>query len=275
MKASPQTPWESGCALVTGASRGIGASIAVGLAEDGWPVGVNFRADEAGAAETVARIDANGGQALAVRGDVSDPDSVEELFTTLEERFGRVLALVNNAGMRRDQQTAMLQDEDWSAVVDVNMSAAFRTIHRAIGKMILARFGRIINVSSISAGSPLPGQVAYAASKAGLEAMTKTVAVEIARRGVTVNAVAPGLVHTELTADIDPRFTARVPIKRAASTEEVASCARFLASPAASYVCGATLVVDGGLTAGMTLSRDSNAKPQAKAEARAEPAQAV
>jgi 3-oxoacyl-[acyl-carrier protein] reductase len=274
MKVSPETPWESGCALVTGASRGIGAAIALALAEQGWPVAINFRADETGASEIVARIEANGGRALAVRGDVSDPDSVDAVFTTLEESFGRVLVLVNNAGTRRDQLMAMLPDEDWSTVLDVNMSAAFRTMRRAIGPMIRAKFGRIINVSSISAGMPLPGQLSYAASKAGLEAMTRTAAVEVARKGVTVNAIAPGLVETELTVDIDPRFRLRVPARRAGLPEEIAWCARFLASPGASYVTGSTLVVDGGLTAGMTIDRSSNGKDRqsnGKVEAAAEP----
>lgn len=277
MKASPETPWESGCALVTGASRGIGAAIALGLAEDGWPVGINYRADETRASEIVTRIDENGGRALAVRGDVSEPRSVDELFKSLEETFGRVLVLVNNAGIRRDQQTAMLSDEDWSSVLDVNMSAVFRTMRRAIGPMIRARFGRIINMSSISAGLPAPGQVSYAASKAGLEGMTRTVAVEVARRGVTVNALAPGLVDTELTADLSPSWNKRVPMLRPGSPEEVAACARFLASPAASYVSGATLVVDGALTAGMTIDRGSNGKPDARAavQARAETVKAT
>jgi 3-oxoacyl-[acyl-carrier protein] reductase len=272
MKLSQETPWESGCALVTGASRGIGRAIALGLAEDGWPVGINFRADEVRAAEIVARIDANGGRALAVRGDVSDRDSVDEVFASLEALFGPVLVLVNNAGVRRDWQTGMLSDEDWSAVVDLNMSAVFKTTRRAIAHMLRARFGRIINISSISAAMPLPGQVSYAASKAGVEGMTRTVAAEVARKGVTVNAVAPGLVDTALTADLGPSLLRKMPMRRAGSPEEIAACARFLASPEASYVTGSTIVVDGGLTAGLTLDRWSDkAEIGAAAQALAEP----
>jgi 3-oxoacyl-[acyl-carrier protein] reductase len=251
--ATGDAPWEHGCALVTGATRGIGAAVATALAEDGWPVGINFRTDEVGAAELVGRIAKNGGRAVAVGGDVSDPDAIESIFTTLEERFGRVLVLVNNAGVRRDKLTPMLTDEDWSGVVDVNMAAAFKTMRRALGPMLRARFGRVVNVSSVSAERPLPGQLSYAASKAGLEAMTRTAAVEVARRGVTVNAIAPGLIETDFTADMNPLWTQGIPLKRAGSTEEVAACVRFLASPAASYVTGTTLVVDGGLTAGTSV----------------------
>jgi 3-oxoacyl-[acyl-carrier protein] reductase len=253
VKASQERPWESGCALVTGASRGIGAAIAVALATEGWPVGVNYRSDEQGAADVVAQIEASGGQAVAVQGDVADGADVERIFTTLEESFDRVLVLVNNAGVRRDQLAATLSEEDWSAVIDVNMSAAYRTMRRALGPMVRARFGRVVNISSVAAAQPLPGQLSYAASKAGIEAMTRTAAVEVARRGVTVNAVAPGLVQTDMTAGLDERFTVGIPMRRAASPGEIASCVRFLVSRTASYVTGATLVADGGLSAGISV----------------------
>jgi 3-oxoacyl-[acyl-carrier protein] reductase len=253
MRVSHDRPWEDGCALVTGASRGIGAAIAAALAAEGWPVGVNFRSDEAAAADVVAGIEADGGRALAVRGDVSDAAAVEAVFTTLEQAFGRVLVLVNNAGSRRDHLTAMLSEDDWAGVIDTNMSAAYRTMHRALGPMVRARYGRVVNISSISATRPLPGQISYAASKAGLEAMTRTAAVEVARRGITVNAIAPGLVQTDMTADLDPRFTAGIPMRRAASAGEIASCVRFLASAGASYITGTTITVDGGLTAGISI----------------------
>lgn len=240
-----------GCALVTGASRGIGAAIARALAAEGWPVGVNFRTDEEGAAQVVSEIDAAGGRALAVRGDIADPDAVESVFAELEQRFGAVLVLVNNAGVRADGLSMQLDDDEWEHVLATNLSGAFRTTRRALKGMMRARHGRVINIASVVGGvRGNAGQANYAASKAGLVGFTRTVAAEVARRGVTVNAVAPGLVETELTEGIDQqRFLDAVPARRAGTVDEVAACVRFLASDAASYVTGTTLTVDGGLTA--------------------------
>lgn len=240
-----------GCALVTGASRGIGAAIARALAAEGWPVGVNFRTDEEGAAQVVSEIDAAGGRALAVRGDIADPDAVESVFAELEQRFGAVLVLVNNAGVRADGLSMQLDDDEWEHVLATNLSGAFRTTRRALKGMMRARHGRVINIASVVGGvRGNAGQANYAASKAGLVGFTRTVAAEVARRGVTVNAVAPGLVETELTEGIDQqRFLDAVPARRAGTVDEVAACVRFLASDEASYVTGTTLTVDGGLTA--------------------------
>ncbi len=239
-----------GAALVTGSSRGLGAAIARALASDGWPVGVNFRSDREGAARVAAEVELGGGQADLVEGDVADPVAVERMFTRLEQRFGPVLVLVNNAGVRADGLSPHLEDEQWEQVLAVNLSGAFRTTRRALRGMLRARHGRIVNVASVVGVRANPGQANYAASKAGLIGFTRTVAAEVARRGVTVNAVAPGLVETELSAGIDAeRFLANVPARRAGTPEEIAACVRFLASDAASYVTGATLTVDGGLTA--------------------------
>jgi 3-oxoacyl-[acyl-carrier protein] reductase len=240
-----------GCALVTGASRGIGAGIARALAAEGWPVGVNFRSDEEGAASVVQEIESAGGQALAVQGDVVDPDAVESIFGELETRFGPVLVLVNNAGTRADGLSMQLDDDEWEHVLATNLSGAFRTTRRALKGMMRARHGRVVNIASVVGGvRGNAGQANYAASKAGLVGLTRTVAAEVARRGVTVNAVAPGLVETELTEGIDQqRFLENVPARRAGSAEEVAACVRFLASDEASYVTGTVLTVDGGLTA--------------------------
>jgi len=238
-----------GCALVTGASRGIGAAIAAALAADGWPVGVNFRSSEAAAAETVVRIEEAGGRALALGADVTAPEQVEQLFTTLEQQYGRVLVLVNNAGLRSDNLALSLSDEDWSEVIDTNLSAAFRTTRHALRGMIRERFGRVINIASVIGPRANPGQANYAAAKAGLIGMTRTVAVEVARRGVTVNAIAPGLIDTDMTADLDGELLSAVPARRAGRPEEVAACASFLASEQAGYVTGSTLYVDGGLAA--------------------------
>ena len=238
-----------GAALVTGATRGIGAAIATTLASEGWPIGVNFRSDAAGAERVVAAIEQHGGQALAVQGDVSDASAADRLFAQVEERFGPVMVLVNNAGVTADNLSPQIDDEDWQLVLDTNLSGAFRLIRRALRPMMRARFGRVINIASVVGQRANPGQANYAASKAGLIGLTKTVAAEVARRGVTVNAVAPGLVRTELAAGVDEqRFFDAVPARRAGTPEEVAACVRFLASEEASYVTGSTLTVDGGLT---------------------------
>ena len=234
--------------MVTGASRGIGAATALALAADGWPVRVNYREDEAGARGVVARIEAAGGSAEACRGDVADSAAVEQLLAA-DER-GPVLVLVNNAGLRRDGLAPQLGDEDWARVLDVNLSGVFRATRAALPPMLRARFGRIVNVASVVGMRANAGQSNYAAAKAGTIGMTKTVAAEVARRGVTVNAVAPGFVETKLTEGvIDERLAAAIPARRPGRPEEVAACIRFLASPEASYVTGTTLTVDGGLSA--------------------------
>jgi 3-oxoacyl-[acyl-carrier protein] reductase len=243
-------PWGEGCALVTGASRGIGAAIARALAEDGWPVGVNYRADETAARELVSEIEAAGGRAVALEADVTDPASPDRLWTELESSFGvPVLVLVNNAGVTRDDLAAALGEEEWSEVLEIDLTAAFRLTRRALRGMLRARSGRIVNISSVAGLRANPGQANYAAAKAGLIALTKTVAVEVARRGVTVNAVAPGLIETDMTATISDEVLALIPARRKGTPEEVAACVRFLVSAQASYVTGAVLSVDGGLAA--------------------------
>ena len=239
-----------GSALVTGASRGIGAAIAKALAREGWPVGVNYRSDEDAANAVVEEIVQAGGRATALQGDVADPDTPDALFTALEEEFGPVLVLVNNAGVRADGLAPMIDNDDWDRVVNTNLSAAFRLTRRALRPMIRSRYGRVVNIASIvGAVRGNAGQANYAASKAGLVAMTRTVAAEVARRGVTVNAVAPGLIETDMTEGLGENLLEHVPARRAGTPDEVAECVRFLASDGAGYVTGVCLTVDGGLTA--------------------------
>jgi 3-oxoacyl-[acyl-carrier protein] reductase len=238
-----------GCALVTGASRGIGAAVAAALAEDGWPVGLGYRSGADGAQRVADKIAAGGGTAMPVPGDVSDPDAVEGVFSALESAFGPVLVLVNNAGVRADGLAVQLDDDEWSRVLDTNLSAAFRLTRRAVRGMIRQRFGRVVNVASAVGPKANAGQANYAASKAGLIGLTRTVAVEVARRGVTVNAVAPGFIETDMTEGLPPDLLNAVPARRAGSPQDVADCVRFLASDQAGYVTGTTLTVDGGLSA--------------------------
>ena len=240
----------AGSALVTGASRGIGAAIARALARDGWPVGVNYHSRADDADQVVGQIERDGGKAVALAGDVADPATPDRLFESLESQFdGPVLVLVNNAGVSRDDLTPSLGDEQWDEVIDTDLTAAFRLTRRALRPMLRARAGRIVNISSVVGLRANPGQANYAAAKAGLIALTKTAAVEVARRGVTVNAVAPGWIDTDMTAGVAGELLAAVPARRAGTPEEVAACVRFLASAEASYVTGAVLSVDGGLAA--------------------------
>jgi 3-oxoacyl-[acyl-carrier protein] reductase len=238
-----------GCALVTGAARGIGAATARALADAGWPVAVNYRTDSEGAEAVAGEIEAGGGRGLAVEADLTDPAAIDALFGAVESDLGPVMVLVNNAGTRADGLSPQLGDDEWETVIETNLSAAFRATRRALRPMLRARFGRIVNVASIVGMRANAGQANYAASKAGLIGLTRTVAVEVARRGVTVNAVAPGFVETRLTEGVGNGLVEAIPARRVGTPEEIAACVRFLASPEASYVTGTTLTVDGGLSA--------------------------
>ena len=238
-----------GCALITGGARGIGAASATALAADDWPVAINYRSDTDGAEAVAESIREAGGRAETIQADVRDPEAVGALFKQLEERLGPVLVLVNNAGVRADGLAPQLGDDEWERVLDTNLSAAFRATRRALKPMLRARFGRVINIASVVGLRANAGQANYAASKAGLIGFTKTVAVEVARRGVTVNAVAPGFVETQLTDGVGNGLLESIPARRAGTAEEIASCVRFLASEDASYITGTTLTVDGGLSA--------------------------
>jgi 3-oxoacyl-[acyl-carrier protein] reductase len=247
--AEAQRRPEGSCALVTGASRGIGAAIAIALAADGWPVAVNYNSSAEGAAATVAAIEAAGGRALAIQGDVADPAVPAQLIEAVHNQLGPLAVLVNNAGVRADGLALSLSDEDWQRVLDANLGSTYRLTRGALREMIRARFGRVVNIASVIGPRANAGQANYAASKAAVIAFTKTAAVEVARRGVTVNAVAPGLIATDMTQEIPSTLSERVPAQRPGRPEEVAAAVAFLASERASYITATTLYVDGGLSA--------------------------
>jgi 3-oxoacyl-[acyl-carrier protein] reductase len=240
---------DNAVALVTGASKGIGSAIAKALAADGWHVAVNYRSDDIGAKATVAAIEGAGGIAAALHGDVAN-GAPDQLFADAEEALaGSVLALVNNAGVRADNLAIQIEDEDWDTVLNTNLSAAFRLTKRSLKPMLRARYGRIVNVASVVGPRANAGQANYAAAKSGLIGFTKTVSHEVARRGITVNAVAPGFIETDMTKDLLADVVKAIPARRAGQPEEVAAAVRFLASDDAAYVTGTTLFVDGGMSA--------------------------
>jgi 3-oxoacyl-[acyl-carrier protein] reductase len=241
---------ENAAALVTGASKGIGAAIARALAADGWNVVVNYRSDEAGAKATAEAIETDGGKAVVLHGDVSNGDSKGFLKSAEDAIGGPVLALVNNAGVARDGLALQLSDDDWDTVIATNLSPAFRLTRDALRSMMKARYGRVVNIASVVGPRANVGQSNYAAAKAGLIGMTKTIAAEVARRGVTVNAVAPGFIATDMTAELaTDEIVKAIPARRQGTPEEVAAAVRFLASDDAGYVTGTTLYVDGGMSA--------------------------
>ena len=235
--------------LVTGADRGIGAATARALAADGWSVALLYRSGKEAAERLAQEIAESGGRAVAIHADLADADACERACARAEEELGPIVGLVNNAGVRADNLVLSIDDADWDLVLETNLTAAFRLTRRAVRTMLRARFGRIVNVASVVGPRANAGQANYAASKAGLIGMTKTVAAEVARKGVTVNAVAPGFIETDMTADIVDAVKEAVPARRAGTPEEVAACVAFLASDKAGYVTGTTLYVDGGLAA--------------------------
>ena len=237
-------------ALVTGGSRGLGKAIALQLAADGAQVVVNYATSTDKAEEVVAAIKAEGGKALAMKADVSHLEEVEKMVDTIYEQFGRIDILVNNAGVTRDQLLISMEREDWDKVIATNLGGLFNCSKAVAKYMMMQKSGRIINMSSVAGERGGRGQSNYAASKGAVNAFTRSVAMELARKKVTVNAVAPGVVETEMSSEVIRRaqdiILNSVALKRLGQPEEIAKVVAFLASDDSSYITGEVIRVDGG-----------------------------
>lgn len=236
-------------AIVTGASRGIGRATALALATEGANVVVNYASSQTAADQVVADITAMGSQAIALPGDVSKADQVDALINAAMDKWGQIDVLVNNAGITRDTLLLRMKLEEWQAVIDLNLTGVFLCT-KAVSKIMLKqKSGRIINITSVAGLMGNPGQANYSAAKAGVIGFTKTVAKELATRGITVNAVAPGFISTDMTADLkSDEILKFIPLGRYGQPEEIAGMIRFLAAdPAAAYITGQVMNVDGGM----------------------------
>lgn len=243
---------ENKTALVTGASRGIGRQIAISLAAEGAFVIVNYNGSKERAEQVVKEITEKGGKAAAVCCDVADNDACEEMVKNLIAEYGRVDILVNNAGITRDNLLMKMSEQEFDDVINTNLKGAFHTIRHLSRYFLKQRSGRIINISSVSGITGNAGQANYSASKAGVIGLTKSVARELASRGITANAVAPGMVDTEMTEvlsdSIKEQMLAQIPLRRIGNPQDIADAVVFLASDKASYITGQVLTVDGGMT---------------------------
>jgi 3-oxoacyl-[acyl-carrier protein] reductase len=238
-------------AVVTGGSRGIGRAVCLALAQQGAVVVVNYHKNAEAAQAVVAEISAQGGQAAALQADVSQLAAAEGLIKGAVDQFGKIDILVNNAGITRDNLIMRMKEEDWDAVLDNNLKGAWNCCKAASQAMMRKRYGRIINISSVVGLTGQGGQTNYAASKAGLIGLTKALARELASRSITVNAIAPGFIETDMTANTPPEMLEelkkRIPLERWGKAEDVAYGVAFFAAEAASYITGQVLAIDGGL----------------------------
>jgi 3-oxoacyl-[acyl-carrier protein] reductase len=238
-------------AVVTGGSRGIGRAIVLRLATQGADVAFSYKGNEAAAKEVAKEVEKLGRKAVPLQGDATDPEAADKLVKAALDAFGKVDILVNNAGITRDDLIMRMSPEAWREVLETNLFGAFYAIKAVTRPMLKAKGGRIINISSVSGQAGQTGQANYSAAKAGLIGLTKATARELASRGITCNAVAPGFVLTELTQDLpEPlkqELTARTPLGRFGTTEEIATAVAFLASDEAAFITGQVLAVDGGL----------------------------
>ncbi len=243
---------EERAALVTGASRGIGRAAALALARAGAKVAVNYSTNEEAARRVVDEIAQGGGEAFAVQGDVSRSEDSARMVSEVLGRYGRLDILVNNAGIARDNLLLRLSEDSWDAVLDTNLKGVYNCLRAAARPMLKQRFGRVVNVASVAGLMASPGQANYSAAKAGVIALTRTLARELGSRNITVNAVAPGFIDTDMTRELSAEareaYLKRIALERFGRPEEVAEVIVFLASPAAGYITGQTVVVDGGLS---------------------------
>jgi 3-oxoacyl-[acyl-carrier protein] reductase len=245
-------PMTGQTAIVTGASRGIGRCVALALAEAGSEVVVNYARSAEAAEAVVAEILEAGGQAYALKADVAEEPAVKAMVDTVLERSGRIDALINNAGITRDGLLMRMKMDDWQAVINLNLTGVFLCTRAVTRTMLKQKSGRIINITSVVGLMGNAGQANYAAAKAGVVGLTRSAAKEMASRGITVNAVAPGFIATDMTKDLNAEgILAAIPLGRFGNPEQVAGAVRFLAAdPAAAYITGQVLQVDGGMVMG-------------------------
>ena len=238
-------------AIVTGASKGIGRAIAINFAKEGAKVVLNYRSDDNGAQEVLKEIENSGGVAFLHKGDVSDFSVAEDLIKFCIEKFSRIDILVNNAGITRDTLLLRMKEEDFDSVINVNLKGSFNCVKHASSFMIKQKYGKILNISSVIGLIGNVGQINYAASKAGIIGMTKSLAKELGSRGINVNAIAPGFIETDMTSVLEDKtretIMSHIPLKRMGSVEDVSNLAVFLASDLASYITGQVITVDGGM----------------------------